>query len=103
LIHQWRATLALIVMGFAAGACAATPDAPDAVFACAHDRRFEVRYTGADARLMTVHGVYELSHGASSIGRRFASRAATLVIDDDNASLVVDGEPRYVRCRKLQD
>jgi len=84
-------------------ACAAAPDAPDAVFACAHDRRFEVRYTGADARLMTVHGAYELSHGASSIGRRFASRAATLVIDDDNASLVVDGEPRYVRCRKLQD
>lgn len=95
--------LALVTLTFVTAACAAAPDAPATVFACAHDRRFEVRYTGADARLMTVHGAYELSHGTSSIGRRFASHAATLIVDDDNASLVVDGEPRYVRCRKLQD
>jgi hypothetical protein len=99
LIRRWPIALALIMTPLAA--CAAAPDPPHASFACAYNRGFEVRYAGSGASVTTTGGVYELAHGASSLGRRFTSPAVTLLIDDDSASLVVDGEPRYVRCRKL--
>jgi len=82
-------------------ACAAASDVPDATFACANDMRFEVRYADAEAQVTTAGGVHALAQRSSSIGRRFASAAATLLVDDDSASLVVDGEPRYVRCRRV--
>jgi hypothetical protein len=99
LIRRWPVALTLIMTPLAA--CAAAPDPPDVGFACAYGRGFEVRYAGSGASVTITGGVYELARGASSIGRRFTSPAVTLLIDDESASLVVDGEPRYIRCRKL--
>lgn len=89
--------MALSLASLAAG-CGTALDPPDAVYGCANNLGFEVRYADTMAHVKTAKASYALAEIESSIGRRYASSKATLVIDEDAASLVIDGEPRYLRC-----
>lgn len=92
--------MALCAAPLAAG-CGAARDPPDAIYGCANNLGFEIRYADTLAHVTTAKGSYALSQTESSIGRRYASSAATLVVDEDSASLVIDGEPRYLRCSMI--
>lgn len=82
-----------------AAGCAAARDPPGTVYACANNLGFEVRYAETLALVTTAKSNYSLPQIESSIGRRYTSATAALMVDDDSASLVIDGEPRYLRCR----
>ena len=79
--------------------CGVARDPPDAIYGCANNLGFEVRYADTLADVTTATRNYALSQVESSIGRRYTSAIAALVIDGDAASLVIDGEPRYLKCR----
>lgn len=90
--------MSLCLAPLAAG-CGVAREPPDAVYGCANNLGFEVRYADTLAHVTTARGNYALSQIESSIGRRYTSAIAALVVDEEAASLVIDGEPRYLKCR----
>jgi hypothetical protein len=93
------------LLGFAAMACllAAAVSPARAVgttrsFKCAHGKAFTARLSEQAARVDTGSTKLLLPRKASSIGTKFGSPSATLIIDEDFASLIGRDLQRFERC-----
>ena len=87
-----------LAAGCAAGPAAAGESAT--IFACEHGRIFAVERLDGAVRVTTGAGSFALGARPSSIGLKFASGAATLILDEDRAALNgLPGGP-FRRCRE---
>lgn len=68
-------------------------------YRCAAAKEFSVSRTAAAATVRSVAGTLRLIRGRSSIGQRYGSPAATLILDGEFASLVWKGAERFRDCR----
>ena len=108
--------LRLVLLGSAlvAGACVAHASQRAHAFVCDGGKAFEVTYAGGEAIITTEAGRWSMSPRPSSIGRKFASSAATFIHDEDRAALnglpggpfrhcregPAPGEPRQAAARR---
>lgn len=67
-------------------------------FKCADGKRFTARVSEKAARIDTGSNSFLLPRKASSIGTKFGSPSATLIIDEDFASLIGRDLQRFERC-----
>ena len=69
---------------------AAAPQVRTATYACSDGRSFTVRRDDERASIQYADGRYSLSRRPSSIGTKYASPEATLIIDGDFAAFVTE-------------
>jgi hypothetical protein len=102
-----RLRLALLLL---AGACSvdAAAAAPPAAkrgairFECVGGQVIDVRIAGAAATVRVSGTSYSLSRRPSSIGVKFISPTAALMIDGTFAAFVADSSPNLRQCRAAQ-
>ena len=92
--------LALAAAGCAAPAAGTAPS--DLLYTCEGGESFMVRDSGSAAVVRFGDGGYVLDRRPSSIGRKFASKSATLIIDGETAVFVSEDRLDLDRCTASQ-
>jgi hypothetical protein len=83
---------------FAAAVAPARAEGTTRSFKCAHGLAFTARLSEGAAQINTGSNKFLLPRKASSIGAKFGSPSATLIIDEDFASLIGRDLQRFERC-----
>ena len=94
-----RAALCMVLI--ASSVQAHGPPPGTTAFECSAGQKFEVEYhdRGRIAVVRTRTRDFQLPKRAASLGMRFSSDEATLIIDGDLAAFVADGVNEYLKCR----
>jgi hypothetical protein len=87
-----------LVSLFAAAVAPARAVGTTRSFKCAHGMAFTAQLSEKAARISTGSNSFLLPRKASSIGVKFGSPSATLIIDEDFASLIGRDLKRFERC-----
>jgi hypothetical protein len=96
-----RLTLALPALTLAACSTQGSVGVPDVVtYQCAEGRSFMVERTAEAATVLYSEESYRLTRRPSSIGVRYASREATLLLDDDFAAFATEMVIDLQDCRR---
>lgn len=93
---------ALILLGLSLLACSAGGRSSSTIastFLCADDRSFSVERNADGATVHYLDAYYHLSRRPSSIGYKYGSREASLIIDGDYAAFVTETVPDLEDCR----
>jgi hypothetical protein len=90
--------VAAMICLFAGALTPARAGGPTRGFVCANGQAFTVRLLERAAIVRTKEGRLELPRKASSVGVKYGSSSATLIIDDSFASLVGRDLQRFDRC-----
>lgn len=77
---------------------AATPQVRKATYACNDGKSFTIQRDGKNASLEYFGEHYSLSRRPSSVGVKYASPEATLIIDGDFAAFVTESLVDFERC-----
>jgi len=90
----------LVLAACSTQGAASVPDV--ATYRCAEGRSFSVERTGEAATVLYSEERYQLSRRPSSIGIRYASREATLLLDDDFAAFATEMVIDLQDCRRTE-
>jgi len=90
--------LAAIFCLFAAALSPARAGPQTRSFKCAYGQNFTARVTAKAARVQAGPAQLELKRKPSSFGTKYGSPSATLIIDEEFASLVGRDLQRFERC-----
>jgi hypothetical protein len=93
----------VLVAALAVGGCSPTKAAaaPQVTrYRCAQDQVFTVNRDAEAAVVTYANEEYALSRKPSSIGLRYASDSATLIIDDDYAAFVTEATTNLHACKR---
>ena len=94
--------LALLVPTALLG-CSAGPVEEHMIFECAGQQKIDVHLWPGRATLVTSIGRFDLTARPSSIGRKYSSDAATLIIDDEFAAFVTKDQDGFRDCKRSDD
>lgn len=97
-----RPSSSLLLLGLSLAACSAGGRSSATIastFLCADDRSFTVKRDSKSAIVHYLDAHYHLSRRPSSIGYKYGSGEATLVIDGDYAAFVTEAIPDLEDCR----
>ena len=92
------AGLLAMALGSQGAAHAAAPVAAPVRYACADSREFIVTRSAASATVVFRDRTYTLQRGRSSIGEKYLSDAAALILDGPSAVFVADDRPAADVC-----
>jgi hypothetical protein len=87
-----------LVSLFAAAVAPARAEGTTRSFKCSHGKAFTARLSEKAARVNIGSDIFLLPRKTSSIGAKFSSPSATLIIDEDFASLIGRDLQRFERC-----
>ena len=83
--------------------CSAGPAEEHMIFECAGQQKIDVHLWPGRATLVTSIGRFDLTARPSSIGRKYSSDAATLIIDDEFAAFVTKDQDGFRDCKRSDD
>jgi hypothetical protein len=94
-------TVLLFSVSAACGATRVQASPATSLFTCAEGISFTVEYRsgGQIAAVRTPVGNFLLSRKASSLGQRFVSSQATLIVDGDFAAFVTENANDFTQCK----
>ena len=90
----------LLLLSAGCATTAAATVAADLLYRCEGGEAFTVRDSGSAAVVRFTDGDYVLQRKRSSLGRRYASPQAALIIDGETAVFVAEDRLDLDRCRK---
>jgi hypothetical protein len=104
-MHSEVALLLAAMLSAIAGPVPASGNAKSAshftTFQCIDGRAFDVLFANSTARVHFAGGEYFLQKRRSSLGTKFVSPTATLIVDGEYAAFVPDGTIDLWQCKSL--